>query len=132
MELRISSEKTLAQIASDFHHIFPGLKLEFFSRAHDDRKLTSPEHRLPLHMTVAQAGKCEHENHFDIHPEMTVSELETHFYEMFAIGAQVLRHSASLWLQTGATDGWTLAKQNREGSFDALPVEDDLELVSDD
>jgi hypothetical protein len=46
---------------------------------------------------------------------MTVAELERLFVENFGLNAQVFRRSGTLWLQTSATDNWTLAEQNRKG-----------------
>jgi hypothetical protein len=41
-----------------------------------------------------------------------VSELEQQFQDIFEISAQVFRKNGDYWLQTTATDSWTLGEQN--------------------
>jgi hypothetical protein len=46
---------------------------------------------------------------------MTVQELERVFQEELGLFIQVFRRSGKVWLETTATDNWTLFKQNEEG-----------------
>lgn len=46
---------------------------------------------------------------------MTVHELEALFQERLGLYIQVFRKSGKVWLETTATDDWTLFKQNLEG-----------------
>ena len=46
---------------------------------------------------------------------MSVTELETMFRENFGLYVQVFRRSGKLWLETTATDSWTLTVQNDQG-----------------
>jgi hypothetical protein len=48
--------------------------------------------------------------------EMTVSQFEAKLYDDFGLSAQVFRKSGNVWLETSATDAWTLAQQNEEGA----------------
>ncbi|MBK6949217.1 MAG: hypothetical protein IPH16_15200 [Haliscomenobacter sp.] len=47
---------------------------------------------------------------------MTVREFEQAFYDTYGLNVQVFRRSGNIWIQTTATDSWTLAEQNRKGS----------------
>ncbi len=60
--------------------------------------------------------------------DMSVSELEQLFLTKYGLNAQVFRRSGNLWLQTSATDHWTLAEQNRKGGHS----EELFELKSDE
>jgi hypothetical protein len=123
MEIIVHAEKTLAEIAQEFHRKFPYLKLEFFAVPHAAGAATPGGARLPQELTVAEAGHASRQEPVSISGHMQVSALEQAFQAHFGIGVQVLRRSGPLWLQTAATDGWTLSKQNQEGELDALPAE---------
>ena len=43
---------------------------------------------------------------------MKVAELENAFAKSFGFAVQVFRKSGNVWLQTTATDDWTLEEQN--------------------
>lgn len=47
--------------------------------------------------------------------EMTVHELESIFLNELGLYIQVFRKSGRVWLETTATDSWSLQKQNTEG-----------------
>ena len=47
--------------------------------------------------------------------EMSVSELEAMFRDHYGLYVQVFRRSGRLWLETTATDNWTLSVQNKQG-----------------
>jgi len=44
-----------------------------------------------------------------------VSELESQFEKEFGLYVQVFRKSGRVWLETTATDNWTLEQQDEEG-----------------
>jgi hypothetical protein len=46
---------------------------------------------------------------------MTVQELERVFQDELGLYVQVFRKSGKVWLETTATDNWSLYKQNMEG-----------------
>ena len=57
---------------------------------------------------------------------MTVKEMEADFQDKLKIGVHVFRKSGINWLQTGATDNWTLAEQNTHAKemLEELPKEE--------
>jgi hypothetical protein len=46
---------------------------------------------------------------------MKVHEFEKAMESTFGLHVQVFRKSGNVWLETSATDGWTLDEQNDEG-----------------
>ncbi len=50
----------------------------------------------------------------NINGVMKVAELESAFSKTFGLAVQVFRKSGNVWLQTTATDEWTLAAQNQK------------------
>jgi hypothetical protein len=51
-----------------------------------------------------------------------VSKVEMGFQESFGISVQVFRKSGKVWLETSATDCWTLEEQNEQGAFMAQEI----------
>ncbi len=123
MDIVITANKTLGEISAEFNQKFPYLKLDFFHHVHEPGKGNSPHDRMDSKLTIAEAGKFDHDENFSINGHLKVRSLEAHFQEEYGIGVQVLRRSGSLWLQSTVTDNWTLAKQNEEGRVDSMPVE---------
>ncbi|MCB0692400.1 MAG: hypothetical protein KDC16_12200, partial [Saprospiraceae bacterium] len=50
-----------------------------------------------------------------LNSELTVSDFEQMMEKDFGLHVQVFRRSNQLWLQTSATDDWTLEVQNTKG-----------------
>lgn len=113
--MTIDKTTTTLQIEEAFIADFPYLKIKFYKKGHEqfhgspkneeiqnEMKLERLNPQLPL-------GKLSWEN------MMTVDKLETIFEEQFGLHVQVFRQSGEQWLQTSATDHWTLEKQNKKG-----------------
>lgn len=115
MKILISDSKQIRTIQRQFQAEFPHLKLEFFSERHlpgeasDATTMIEDSHTLGIFRFKHTVGKLE------IVPEMTVTELEQHFWDVFGLGVQVFRKSGDAWLETTATDRWTLAKEEEQG-----------------
>jgi hypothetical protein len=41
--------------------------------------------------------------------------LEGHFSDIYGLDVSIYRQSGKAWLETSATDSWTLAQQNKMG-----------------
>jgi hypothetical protein len=48
---------------------------------------------------------------------MTVADLEFRLEKEYGLHIQVFRKSGNIWLETTATDNWTLDRQNQEGKI---------------
>jgi hypothetical protein len=113
--MKIKLEGSIEQFNERFRKIYPGLKLEFYSRAHDAHQGSRAQHQLPGSTDIAKIIKEHSDLSIDISDQITVGELEKSFEEMFGLHVQIYRKSKDLWLQTSSTDDWTLEKQNRKG-----------------
>ena len=111
----ISNEKTLRDIQSEFHKKFPHLKIEFYTEPHQVGKGSPVGETLEPEQTIGTVRDKNKTGDLKIVPEMEVGELERLFTEKFGLNVQVFRRSGNLWMQTSATDSWTLEKQNRKG-----------------
>jgi hypothetical protein len=111
----IDNSKKIKDLQTEFHKDFPYLKLEFYKGAHQKGEASPARQQLDSEQLVGKVRSVQRAGHLLIREEMTVAELERLFVENFGLNAQVFRRSGTLWLQTSATDNWTLAEQNRKG-----------------
>ncbi len=111
----ISDNKKLRDIKEEFHRRFTHLKIEFYSGKHLLGQGSHMREQLDAEMTIGQVRTLHNEGDFRIDPQTAVGEFEQKFHEKYGLNVQVFRKSGNLWMQTTATDSWTLAEQNRKG-----------------
>jgi hypothetical protein len=113
--MRIADDMTLLDIQVAFNQTFPFLKLEFYKGTHDSGEGSPVRTQLNARQSLAKVRKVHTEGELHISADMTVAELENAFQDRYGLNAQVFRKSGNLWMQTTATDSWTLGEQNRKG-----------------
>lgn len=113
--MKISSSATVQDIFNQFTDVFPYLKLEFYHHAHIENMGSSISDQVSHNTPLNQLNPSLSDMEIDINPEMTVADFEKMMLETFKFNVQVFRKSAEIWLQTSATDHWTLEKQNGKG-----------------
>ncbi len=112
MEFIIDGSKRLFEVQIEFQKMFPNLKIEFYAHKHKVGKGSLKEDLLNDQLFLSEI-RNGHSGHLSIHKDMKVSELETAFEEVFGLSVQVFRKSEGIWIQTTASDGWTLDEQSR-------------------
>lgn len=113
--MKITDNKTLTNIQKEFTTKFPGLKIEFYKEAHTIGEGSAAKTTLDSSTTVGAIRTIHTEGDLSIDGHLKVSTLETNLKERYGLNVQVFRKSGNIWIQTSATDDWTLAKQNRKG-----------------
>ena len=114
----VTGESTLREISEAFNAKFPYLKIKFFAHSHEVGEASEVTDELDYSLKVNAVGSIQSPEQMSVDGHLKVSTLEQFFQEHFRISAQVFRRSGGVWLQTTATDHWTLAQQNQEGEFD--------------
>ncbi|MFM9948011.1 MAG: hypothetical protein ACKV1O_08745 [Saprospiraceae bacterium] len=114
--MTISDQIKLKDIQTAFSELFPYLKLAFYSGHHQVEEGSPKVTELEEEKTIGEV-RSNHTKSDDlvISGNLSVSELEQLFDKKYGLNVQVFRRSGKLWMQTTATDGWTLAEQNRKG-----------------
>lgn len=115
MTIEIHANKTIKEIQTEFSSVFPYLKLEFFSKPHTIRKGTKKEYIKNNTLSLREVSKKENSGSLSFDETTIVSHLERKFREDFELNVQVFRKSGNIWLETTATDTWTLGYQNSQG-----------------
>jgi hypothetical protein len=113
--MNISDEKKLRDVKEEFHRKFSHLKIEFYEGVHTKGKGSHHSEQLDAELTLGSVGHAEGSGAFFIDPQMAVADFEQNIKEKYGLNVQVFRKSGNLWIQTTATDSWTLAEQNRKG-----------------
>ena len=113
--MKISDNKTINDLQKEFSEIYPGLKLEFYTSEHKPHEATPRSKLISNNITLGSIRSEHAAGDIEIAPSMTVEQIETKMKSIYDLNVQVFRRSSDLWLQTTATDDWTLEKQNRKG-----------------
>jgi hypothetical protein len=115
MKIEVKSGGTLAELQKSFNDKFPYLKIEFFTQPHEKGKATSNKFLVNSTRKLSEFISDNSAVIVDIDGEMKVSALEKMFADNYGLYIQVFRRSGKIWLETTATDDWTLETQNEEG-----------------
>lgn len=114
--MTISDDLTLKDIQLDFSRLFPNLKIIFYSGHHAVEEGSPATAEIDEDKTIGEVRSIHTETaDLTIDENLTVGELEQLFDHKYGLNIQVFRKSGKLWMQTTATDNWTLSEQNRKG-----------------
>lgn len=114
-ELVIDSEQTITGIQEQFNSSYPFLKIEFFSQA-PLPGIGNPKNKMIVDDSKLKEIQNKNKNGIiNIKKNTKVADLETCFAVEYGLFVQVFRKSGKIWLETTATDNWTLEQQNEEG-----------------
>jgi hypothetical protein len=114
MKINITFNKTLKEIQSEFQNYFPHLKIEFYHKIHKKGEGSENDSELDNNLTVAEVNLLIENSVWEFSSETKVSELEDEFKNLTKFSTQVFRKTKSSWIQTIATDDWTLNEQELE------------------
>ncbi len=127
LKILISDERKLMEIQKDFNSYFPFLKLEFFKAPHKIGEGSAKNLLLESNKLVRDIRSNRPASHLELKDEMTVNQLELLIFSEFGLAAQVFRKSGNVWLETSATDNWTLLQQNNEGAELSTQIKENRE-----
>lgn len=132
MKLMVSDERTISAIQADFNRFFPYLKVEFFRAPHKIGEGSARNLLYDNSRTIKECRVKRNEGEIVLENEMTVTELEALFLNQFGLSAQIFRKSGNVWLETSATDSWTLRQQNDEGAELSVQIRKDKDEIDYD
>lgn len=111
-EIAITRDITIHQIQEAFQSHFPYLKIEFYKASHEPGQGNANQEKLDAALSIGEVQTKSLDGQISIHGNQKVSTLEQAFSDTFGLNVQVFRKSGNIFLQTTATDHWTLAEQN--------------------
>jgi hypothetical protein len=115
MKITINDKRKIFAIQEEFNSVFPFLRIDFFSKPHKPGGGSSKKFLKQSSKTLGECRTIHNTGKISISEEMTVTELEQRFSDVYGLGVQVFRKSGNVWLETTVTDGWTIKDQNDQG-----------------
>lgn len=114
MKIAINDHRKIFAIQEEFNIVFPYLKLEFFSKPNSTEG-ASVKKFIKHSKTLGECRTVHNKGQITITPNMSVTDMEQRFMDIYGLGVEVFRKSGKAWLETTVTDGWTLEEQNKQG-----------------
>lgn len=111
----IMERDTIHEVQKKFNDRFHYLKIEFFREPTIKGKGTNRKKMYLNDVALKDLHRLKKSGQIKLENKLTVSELETLFFSEFGLYTQVFRKSGNIWLETSATNHWTLEQQNEEG-----------------
>ncbi|HMQ46448.1 MAG TPA: hypothetical protein PKA00_02550 [Saprospiraceae bacterium] len=111
----IHSDRRITDIQNEFNTIFPGLKIVFYAKKHTAHEGSAQKNEYDPALTLGEIQTKKRTAEIELDDQLTISQFEQIMENEFGLHVQVFRRSKNLWLQTTATDDWTLEVQNRKG-----------------
>ena len=115
--MQIYNTKQLKILQEEFKNTFPFLKIEFFSISHEIREGSDEKYLLDNELTVGEVREKNIAGFLSLNEDMPVGVFEKLFESSFELNVQVYRKSHGKWLQTWASDVWTLGEQNNRSKI---------------
>ncbi len=116
-DLTVNDHKLISAVQEEFNSFFPYLKIEFFRKPHEKGEGSARKNMYdadtPVNKIISRKGTDTAP--VPVNGSMKVHEFEKSLKTQFGLHVQVFRKSGNVWLETSATDGWTLDEQNAEG-----------------
>ena len=118
--MEIKDNRKIIEIQQEFHEKFPYLKIEFYKKSHEAGEGNPDKEKLDPYKTIGEVRTKHESGELSIHGNVKVETLEQRFEDDYGLHVQVYRKSNDVWLQTTATDSWTLSEQNERGAKESI------------
>lgn len=115
--MKITNNRTLADLQKDFEKLFPFLQINFYDTTYQRGRSCNKLHLLDPKLTVGSVRGNTNTGYFTIDEEMAVGTFEQLLWDLYGLHVQVFRKSYGKWLQTWATDNWSLRDQNHRSEI---------------
>lgn len=110
--MKVTNDRTLADLQKDFEKVFPYLRIQFYNTNYQQGRSCAACHLLDAQLTIGSVQEKNTTGFFTLDEDMTVGTFEQLFWDLYGLHIQVFRKSYGKWLQTWATDNWSLSDQN--------------------
>jgi hypothetical protein len=114
MKIILEPNKTLEAIQEEFISYFPFLNLAFFHSEYKANEGYTNKVKLDLNLSLIEVNLLIENSTLTFEETMKVSEFEKAFFDLTTIAIQVLRKTKNSWIQTIASDHWSLGEQQME------------------
>ena len=113
----ISDNKKIKEVQKEFSNKYPFLKIKFYKHAHGVNQGSQASEEWNNELTLGEIRRNTEVKDFTISDDMRIKDFEGQMENDFGLHVQVFRASTNnVWLQTIATDDWTLYDSNKKAS----------------
>jgi hypothetical protein len=117
MIVAINPDKKISEFQAEFTGLFPYLKVEFFTRPHNEGAASWSKYMHFDHTkTLGEIGKAHDSLAFEFTPQMTVGAFEQALWNQYGLAVQIFRKSKGVFIETTHSDSWALEEQNKKGA----------------
>jgi len=116
-KIHLEPGKSIEALKNEFNKIYPYLKIEFFKQPHVTGKGSSKNIMIGSGTQLGEIQKVKKRGSIVMNGKDSVSDFEQAFEKKYGLYIQVFRKSGNVWIETSATDNWTLIDQNEEGEM---------------
>ena len=134
MIIEIKDSKSLGEISNEFNKVFPGLKIEFFSRSHRPSKAALVSEILAQDLSVKDARKNHIAGACIIEGTDSVMDIENRFEEHFGLNIGIFRKTGENWIEITKTSNLSLKDQialfkasEQKTEMEIIPFEEEVE-----
>lgn len=111
MKIQVNSSTWSKELKDTIIDSFDGIKIEFFRHSHGHEQGSPKKDMVKENVQLGDLNSSITDQELDIDEGMTVNELEDIFEERLGLHVQVFRKMNMSWIETTATDGYTLKQQ---------------------
>ena len=115
--MEISNNRQLKDLSKDFEKQFPYLKTAFYKAPYRKGRSCNESYLLDPELTVGSVRQQSNFGYFTLDEDMSVGTFEQLIWDLYGLHVQVFRKSYGKWLQTWATDNWSLRDQNQRSQI---------------
>lgn len=115
IEFSINEKMKIFELIEKFNQSFPFLKINFFANPFSNNSSNKRNLIVYGDKTLGECRTIQKKGDICITPQMTVSDLDLQFNDIYGLDVQVYRKSGKMWLETSKTNSWTLEEQNKQG-----------------
>ncbi len=111
MNLKVNGKSTTKELRDAFMDSFDGMKIEFFRHSHEHEEGSPKKDMVNEELSLSELNASIPELQLSIDEQMTVNQVEDLFKERLGLHIQVFRKMNMTWIETTATDSYTLREQ---------------------
>jgi hypothetical protein len=112
----VTNNKSIQEVQQAFQQTFPYLKIEFYDTEQAIGEGSAPNRPYrDTSKTIGELCGRQVSTPLSVDEQLRVGALERAFYRQFGLNVRIFRRAGHCWLDTCATDHWTLGQQNQKG-----------------
>jgi len=115
--MKVANNKQLADLQKEFEQQFPYLIIQFYNAPYQRGRSCNKSFLLDPKLTVGSVRQNNNTGYFTLDEKMAVGSFEQLLWDLYGLHVQVFRKSYGKWLQTWATDNWSLQDQNQRSQI---------------